>query len=183
MAPDGMFDGISLCAFTAVVNTSNCVIKSVTRGGILDEFAKVIGCHRKAAIRLLRRANQPGANKRCGRPRQYGAAVTDALIVAWEATDRLCSKRLHPFLPELIKVLRRYGEGTMTAEIEAQLCRVSPSTIDRLLRPWRRVGGRRAFTATKPGSLLKSAIPIRTFADLAGGSVRLPGGGPGVPLW
>ena len=53
----------------------------------------------------------------------------------------------------------------MTAEIEAQLCRMSPSTIDRLLRPWRRVGGRRPFTTTKPGSLLKSSIPIRTFAD------------------
>jgi hypothetical protein len=53
----------------------------------------------------------------------------------------------------------------MTAEIEAQLCRMSPSTIDRLLRPWRRLGGRRPFTTTKPGSLLKSSIPIRTFAD------------------
>ena len=135
------------------------------KGRILDEFTEVIGCHRKAAIRLLRRANQPRANKKCGRPRQYGAAVTDALRVTWEATDRLCSKRLHPFLPELIKVLRRHGEGTMTAEIEAQLCRMSPSTIDRLLRPWRRVGGRRTFTTTKPGSLLKSSIPIRTFAE------------------
>jgi len=53
----------------------------------------------------------------------------------------------------------------MTAEIEAQLCRMSPSTIDRLLHPWRRLGGRRPFTTTKPGSLLKSSIPIRTFAD------------------
>jgi hypothetical protein len=108
------------------------------KGRILDEFTKVIGCHRKAAIRLLRRGNQPRANKRRGRPRQYGAAATDALRMAWEATDRLCSKRLHPFLPELIKVLRRYGDGTITAEIEVQLCRMSPSTIDRLLRPWRR---------------------------------------------
>jgi len=54
---------------------------------------------------------------------------------------------------------------TMSAEIEAQLCRMSPSTIDRLLHPWRRLGGRRPFTTTKPGSLLKSSIPIRTFAD------------------
>lgn len=134
------------------------------KGRILDEFTEVIGCHRKAAIRLLRRANQPRANKSRGRPLQYGAA-TDALRVAWEATDRLCSKRLHPFLPELVKVLRRHGDRTITAEIEAQLCRMSPSTIDRLLRPWRRLGGRRPFTTTKPGSLLKSSIPIRTFAD------------------
>ena len=53
----------------------------------------------------------------------------------------------------------------MTTEIEAQLCRMSLSTIDRLLHPWRRLGGRRPFTTTKPGSLLKSSIPIRTFAD------------------
>jgi len=53
----------------------------------------------------------------------------------------------------------------MTAEIEDQLCRMSPSTIDRLLRPYRRLGGRRPFTTTKPGSLLKKSIPIRTFAD------------------
>ena len=106
------------------------------KGRILDEFTKVTGYHRKAAIRLLRRRNQPRANKKRGRPRQY-SAVADALEVAWAATDRLCSKRLHPFLPELVKVLRRHGDRTMTAEIEAQLCWMSPSTIDRLLRPWR----------------------------------------------
>ena len=135
------------------------------KGRILDEFTEVVGCHRKAAIRLLRRVSQSRANKRRGRPRQYGAAVTEALRRAWEATDRLCSKRLHPFLPELVKVLRRHGDRTMTAEVEAQLCRMSPSTIDLLLHPWRRVGGRRPFSTTKPGSLLKSSIPIRTFAD------------------
>jgi hypothetical protein len=53
----------------------------------------------------------------------------------------------------------------MDAEIEAQLCQISPSTIDRLLRPYRRLGGRHPFTTTKPGSLLKRAIPIRTFTD------------------
>ena len=133
------------------------------KGRVLDEFTKVVGCHRKAAIRLLRRANQPKGNKKRGRPQQYGASVAEALRVAWETTDRLCSKRLHPFLPELVEVLRRHGDRTMTAEMEAQLCRMSPSTIDRLLRPWRRVGGRRPFTTTKPGSLLKSSIPIRTL--------------------
>jgi len=135
------------------------------KGGILDEFTKVIGCHRKSAIRLLRRGDQPRANKRRGRPRQYSAAAAGALKVAWEATDRLCSKRLHPFLPELVKVLRRHGERTMPVEVEAELCQMSSATIDRLLRPWRRLGGRRPFSTTKPGSLLKSSIPIRTFAD------------------
>ena len=53
----------------------------------------------------------------------------------------------------------------MTAEIETQLGQMSPSTIDRLLHAWRRLGGRRPFSTTKPSSLLKSSIPIRTFAD------------------
>ena len=135
------------------------------KGKILDEFTKVTGYHRKAVIRLLHRQNQSGVKKKRGRPRQYSATVVGALRVAWEATARLCSKRLKPFLPELVKVLRRHGDTTMSAEVEAQLCQMSPSTIDRLLRPWRRLGGRRPFSTTKPGSLLKSAIPIRTFAD------------------
>ena len=135
------------------------------KGRILDEFTKVIGCHRKAAIRLLHRRNQARTGKKRGRPRQYSPAVAGALRVTWEATDRLCSKRLHPFLPELVKVLRRHGDTTMSAEIEAQLCHMSPSTIDRLLHPWRQLGGRHPFTTTKPGSLLKSSIPIRTFTD------------------
>ena len=131
---------------------------------ILDEFTNVTGYHRKAAIRLLRRGHKQ-RNKRCGRPRRYGAPVVEVLRVAWEATDRLCSRRLHPFLPELVTVLRRQGDTTMTIEVEAQLCQISPSTIDRLLRPYRRLGGRRPFTTTKPGSLLKNSIPTRTFAD------------------
>ena len=135
------------------------------KGQILDEFTKVTACHRKAAIRLLHREKQSRTNKKHGRPRQYGIAAAEALRVAWEATDRLCSKRLHPFLPELVKILRRNGEQTITAEIEAALCRMSPATIDRLLRPYRKLGGRHPFATTKPGSLLKRAIPIKTFAD------------------
>ena len=81
------------------------------KGKILDEFTRVTGYHRKAAIRLFRHCNQTGVNKRRGRPRQYGMAVAGALRVAWEATDRLCSKRLHPFLPELVSIGRK---GCMT---------------------------------------------------------------------
>jgi len=74
-------------------------------------------------------------------------------------------KWLSPFLPELVTELRRHGDRTIDAEIEAQLCQVSPATIDRLLRPYRRLGGRHPFATTKPGSLLKNSIPIRTFTN------------------
>ena len=132
---------------------------------ILDEFTKATGLHRKAAIRLLNCRSPAMRRKRRGRPPRYGIAVVEALRTVWETSDRLCSKRLHPFLPELIKVLRRCGESKMTAEIEVELCRMSPSTIDRLLQPWKQKGGRRSFSTTKPGSLLRSAISIRTFTD------------------
>ena len=53
----------------------------------------------------------------------------------------------------------------MTTETESQLCRMSAATIDRLLRPWKQKGGRRSFSTTKPGNLIRNSIPIRTFAD------------------
>jgi len=132
---------------------------------ILDEFTKTTGLHRKAAIRLLNHRSFASGRKRSGRPPRYGIVVAEALRAVWEASDRLCSKRLHPFLPELLEVMRRCGESKMTAEIEEELCRMSPATIDRLLHPWKLKGGRRSFSTTRPGSLLRSAIPIRTFAD------------------
>ena len=135
------------------------------KGKILDEFTNVTSLHRKAAIRLLRRGGHAKVKGKRGRPRRYGHDVISALRVVWEATDRLCSKRLHPFLPEVLVSLKRHGEITIIPEVETQLCRISPSTIDRLLHPYRRLGGRRPFATTKPGSLLKRSIPIRTFAD------------------
>jgi hypothetical protein len=137
----------------------------VEKGEMLDEFVKVIGQHRKAVIRLLNRPHQSGIGKRRGRPRKYGSNVAGMLKAVWEASDRLCSKRLRPFLPEMVNVLRQHGEQRIDALLEEQLCQISSSTIDRLLRPHRKVGGRKALSTTRPGSLLKSCIPIRTFAD------------------
>jgi hypothetical protein len=156
----------SIREYVEAVRGRYLMASKAEKSRILNELIKVIGCHRKAAIRLLRRKNRSTTNKKRGRPSCYSPSVIGALKVAWEATDRLCSKRLQPFLPEMVAVLRKHGEGgIMTAEVEVQLCQISPSTIDRLLRPYRRVGGRRPFSTTKPGSLLKNSIPIRTFAD------------------
>jgi len=135
------------------------------KGRMLDEFTQVTGLHRKAAIRLLNRPSQPRASKRRGRPCKYGTEVAGALKAIWEASDRLCSTRLQPFMPEMINVLRQHNEQHIDASTEARLCQMSPSTIDRLLRPWRHAGGRSSLSTTRPGCLLKSSIPIRTFAD------------------
>lgn len=132
---------------------------------ILNEFVATTGLHRKAVIRLLNRRSRPSVRKRRGRPRLYGLEAMAALKVVWEATDRLCSKRFHPFLPELAGILKRKGELSLSEGTEAQLCRMSPSTIDRILRRWRGRGLHRSLSTTKPGTLLKNAIPVRTFSE------------------
>ncbi len=132
---------------------------------ILDEFVAATGMHRKAAIRLLNRRGRPTGKKRSGRPRLYGLEAMAALKVVWEASDCLCSKRFHPFLPELVGILKRKGELSLAEETETQLCRMSASTIDRLLRRWRGSGTRRGLSTTKPGTLLKNSIPVRTFSE------------------
>jgi len=135
----------------------------VKKGKMLDEFVRVTGYHRKAAIRMLLKA--PKAHAFCkGRPAQY-RAVLEPLGVIWEASDRLCSKRLQPFLPEMVKVLRQHGEQRIDAFQERLLCQMSPATIDRLLRSYRKLGGRRSLSTTRSGNMLKRSIPIRTFAD------------------
>ncbi len=132
---------------------------------ILDEFVAATGLHRKAAVRLLNRARERGSKKKSGRPKLYSIEAISALKVAWEATDRLCSKRFQPFLPELVGILKREGELRITEETEHQLGCISASTIDRVLRCWRTNARRHGLSTTKPGTLLKNVIPVKTFSE------------------
>lgn len=134
------------------------------KGRLLREFCELTGYHRKSAVRLLRQAPK-GKAKRGGRPRVYGSELAEVLRVAWESTDRVCSKRLAPFLRELVPILERCKAISLTAELREQLVNLSASTIDRLLAPFRGRGGRRAVTTTYSVSALKKRIPIRTCAD------------------
>jgi hypothetical protein len=135
------------------------------KGVLLGEFVKVTGYRRKSAIRLLRRTKAPGAGRR-GRPKRYSAKATAMLVVLWEAANRICSRRLQPFIPELLGVLEQHGEVQVEPEISAQLQQMSPATIDRRLGPYRQRGKRRSLSTTKPGSLLKGSIPLRTFGEV-----------------
>ena len=132
---------------------------------ILDEAVQVTGLHRKALIRALRTPPRPTAGGKVGRPRRYGLEAATALKTLWEASDRVCAKRLQPFLPELVEVLERHGELSLEPELKDQVYAMSAATIDRLLRPHRQPELRRPFSTTRPGSLLKASIPIRTFAE------------------
>jgi hypothetical protein len=134
---------------------------------ILDEFVEATGYHRKYAVALLRKtAEGPLTTERKPRhqKRRYSDDVKAALLVIWKAANRLCSKRLVPFLPEFIPVLEKYGHIVLTDEVREKLLQLSPATVDRLLKETRRISGR-GVGATRSGNLLKHQIPVRTFAD------------------
>jgi len=132
---------------------------------ILSEFCQLTGYHRKAAIRLLRRTSTPGSTKHRGRPRRYDLTLVPVLVAIWEASDRLCSKRLAPFLPELIAALERHAELALTAEERRQLLQLSPATIDRMLAPVRSARSHLPLTQSSASAALKALVPIRTFGE------------------
>jgi len=93
------------------------------------------------------------------------AHLYETLKFIWAASNFLCGKRLAPFLPELVKSLKRHKEIRIPKEDEALLLEISAATIDRLLAPAKKEISIKGRSTTKPGTLLKHQIPIRTFAD------------------
>ena len=135
------------------------------KGRLLDEFCRVTRRDRKAAIRLLRHVPKR-APHRPGRPRQYLPPLRPVLEQVWEASDYLCSKRLAPFLPDLLDALERHEEVRLLAEHRAALLHISPATIDRLLHPVRRQHRRHGLATTSPSlAALRAQVPVRTFGE------------------
>lgn len=132
------------------------------KGQILDEFIATTGYHRKHAIRLLKHGLPAGQRERRGRKRSYSGEAVRQLATMWEVTGRICGKRLQPFLPTLVAALERHNELCLDEETRTQLLQMSASTIDRKLALFRQGHGQ---TTTKPGTLLRESIPIRTFAE------------------
>lgn len=133
---------------------------------ILDEFIAATGYHRKYATRVLKKGPRPRKlSKKGNRRKIYQGVVIKTLEQIWEISGRLCSKRLKPFLPEMVEVLERFKEIEMSPETKALLFKMSCSTIDRCLRSVRYKNNKRGLSTTKPGTLLKNSIPIRTFTE------------------
>lgn len=136
---------------------------------ILDEFVATTGYNRSYARRALNQANRKDfRRKRLRRHvvnRKYDLTVLKTLTKLWVIQNYICGKRLKPFIPELLRILERDGELTVSDEIKAKLLTISAATIDRLLAPAKKRLKVKGIGGTKPGTLLKSQIPIRTFAQ------------------
>jgi len=156
---------------------------------ILDEFVRSTGFTRWYSSWVLRNHGKlmrvtPGL-KLVGdvtrkikkhRDRLYDGTVVEVLKKVWGIMDLICGKRLAPALKEVVPVLEREGELRLDSKTRERLLSISPATIDRVLAPERKRMQLKGRSGTKPGTLLKHQIPIRTFTqwdDLKPGFVEL----------
>jgi hypothetical protein len=162
------------------------------KGGMLDELIALTDYNRRYAIGLLRGHGKLikvgsrlrlmgdlGRSTKRSRLRMYDGAVLDALKKIWAMLDFICGKRLKAILPEVIAVLERHHEIALDAATRQKLFSISAATIDRLLAPERRKFALHGRAGTKPGTLLKHQISIRTFAQWNDTPARVRGNRPG----
>lgn len=148
------------------------------KGRILDQLVATTGYSRWYARFVLRHegrriqadkqtillaVRKSGAARE--RARIYDEKVQTALLKLWRLMDYICGKRLQPILPELLTVLERHNEFSCDGVTREKLLHISAATIDRLLKAERSKHELRGRSGTKPGTLLKKQIPIRTFAQ------------------
>src|ERR1043166_5541704 len=131
---------------------------------ILDEFVKATGFHRKHAIRVLKRAPSQEPREPGQRARIYNEGVREALTIVWEASDRICGKRLHQVIVGLIDAMERHGHLKLDPAVRESLLSMSAASMDRLLKTVRDTAkqGRRRTMINTP---LRKSIAIRTFGD------------------
>jgi len=157
----------SKCELLEVVRPRYLKASKLEKQKMLDEFSFATGYHRKYAIRVLKNQVQV-QNHLKGKAKTYKTIycgeVVQALEQIWEIYGQICSKRLQPFLPEAIRVLERCQEIELSKDTKGLLLKISSASIDRCLRPIR-IKTPHGLSTTKPGSLLKSLIPVRTFTE------------------
>ena len=129
---------------------------------ILDEFCATCGYHRKAALRLLNRPLPTAPSKRSGPKILYDPAqVLPVLKPVWLASDQLCSKLLKAALPEWLEHHERRS-APLPEAFKKKLLGISPAQMDRLLRPVRVQHPKKGLSTTRPGTLLRHAVPTRS---------------------
>ena len=141
---------------------------------ILDECCRLTGynrayashllCHYRTALKRKEKAQGQALDKKTMTP-YYDGKVKQALVSIWMIMDCICGKRLQPILSEIIQILERHREIKLSREVREKLLKVSSATIDRLLAEEKKTLSAGSRSHTKPGTLLKSQIPIRTFSE------------------
>lgn len=131
---------------------------------ILSEFVAISGYHPKYAIHVLNAESSTAPVRRVRvRPTLYDDAAKQALIVLWEASDRVCGKRLKALLKILLPALERHGHLKLDEAIRSKVLAMSAATIDRLLRVARRATGAKKRRRVIPD--IRRRVAVRTFAD------------------
>jgi hypothetical protein len=129
----------------------------------LARFVTVTGYVRKYAMWVLNHAEEVLQTSDAS-PQRYGSEVQQALVLVWETLNRICAKRLIPFLPDMVESLEQNGHLQLSEENRRIVLSMSAATADRLLRS-QRLHCLRSLSTTKAGPLLKQQIPLRTFED------------------
>ena len=134
---------------------------------ILDEFIAVTGHHHKHGIRLLGQLDEDDEVRRqAPGQRIYDEAASEAVIVIWEAADRICGKRLKAAMPHLVESMERHGHLALDPEVRDRLLAASAATLDRLLKPIapRRAAGADANVNGRWGNAFR-CVPTATGTD------------------
>ena len=142
--------------------------KRAEKGRMLDALCATTGWHRKHAVRALRQhetAGPDGVKAPRERRRRYGATIKDAMTALWEASDRVCGKRLKVMIPTLLPALEQHGRLQLSQADHDRVLAISAATIDRLLVDVKIAasGGRRRRAGFY--SAIRREVPIRTFND------------------
>jgi hypothetical protein len=132
---------------------------------ILNELVSLTGHHRKHAIQMMSRRIRGDEGAAKPPARRYDEAVREVLILLWEASDRVCSKRLKAMIPRFLGAMERHGHLSLDPLLRARVETVSPATIDRLLRPRREALEKRKAPRPSLSSQVRPQVPVRTFAD------------------
>jgi hypothetical protein len=160
---------LSLANRKAITRSQALRYRNASKAGkaaILDSVCAVTGFNRDYARRALRNALRPKiVVTRAPRKPRYGATVVGALEKCWAVLNAPAGKRIAPMLGELVPVLRGFGELDIDEDTAALLMSMSAATIDRRLAPARSRLKLKGRSHTKPGSLLKSRIAMRTWAE------------------
>jgi hypothetical protein len=163
---------------TAILAGRYQKVRKKDKGIVLNEFTALTGYTRSYATYILRAHGRKvriaedmivegDVRKRAKRKgkKLYDTEVKKALTKIWAIMDCICGKRLAPILKEILHILERHKEIKVDRGTRKKLCQISAATIDRLLAEARKKYTLKGRSHTKPGTLLKSQIPIRTFSE------------------